>query len=81
MFRALSTFFVALVFAASAAAQGQAINGTIEGTVTDESGAVLPGVTGTLTDIDTGDTRASGANTGRPEGNRGTEIRRHGDHE
>src|SRR5947207_2088313 len=45
MFRALSIFFVALAFAASVSAQGQAINGTIEGTVTDESGAVLPGVT------------------------------------
>ena len=41
MFRALSTFLVSLAFAASAAAQGQAINGTIEGTVTDESGAEI----------------------------------------
>jgi hypothetical protein len=57
MFRALATLVVSLVFAASAAAQGQAINGTIEGTVTDESGAVLPGVTVTLANADTGDTR------------------------
>jgi carboxypeptidase family protein len=57
MFRALSALFISVAFAASAAAQGQAINGTIEGTVTDESGAVLPGVTITLTNIDTGETR------------------------
>jgi hypothetical protein len=41
-----------------AGAQGQAINGTIEGTVTDESGAVLPGVVVTVTNADTGDTRS-----------------------
>lgn len=35
-------------------AQSQAINGTIEGTITDASGAVLPGVTVTLTNTDTG---------------------------
>jgi len=58
MFRALSAFLVSLALAASAAAQGQAINGTIQGTVTDESGAVLPGVTVTLANVDTGDTRA-----------------------
>lgn len=38
--------------------QSQAINGTIEGTVSDSSGAVLPGVTVTLTNTDTGAVRS-----------------------
>ncbi len=37
-----------------AAAQSQAINGTIEGTLKDAQGGVLPGVTVTLTNVDTG---------------------------
>jgi len=37
--------------------QSQAINGTIEGTVKDASGAVLPGVTVTVTNTDTGTQR------------------------
>jgi Carboxypeptidase regulatory-like domain/TonB dependent receptor len=37
-----------------AAAQSQAINGSIEGTVRDNSGAILPGVTVTVTNTDTG---------------------------
>jgi hypothetical protein len=57
MFRALFALFLTLAVAASAAAQGQAINGTIEGIVADESGGVLPGVTLTVTNTDTGDTR------------------------
>jgi hypothetical protein len=57
MFRALLAFLFVLGLTNSAAAQGQAINATVEGTVTDESGAVLPGVTVTLTNTDTGDTR------------------------
>jgi hypothetical protein len=57
MFRALLALLLSLSLASVAAAQGQAINATIEGTVTDESGAVLPGVTVTLTNTDTGDTR------------------------
>jgi hypothetical protein len=40
--------------AAPAWAQSTAVNGTIEGTVSDSSGAVLPGVTVTVTGIDTG---------------------------
>jgi hypothetical protein len=47
-----------LVAAASTtAAQSTAINGSIEGIVSDESGGVLPGVTVTITNLDTGDTR------------------------
>jgi hypothetical protein len=46
---------LALCLAApSASAQSQAINGTIEGTLTDTTGAVLPGVTVTVTNAETG---------------------------
>ena len=58
MFRGVVTFLLALSVASLAGAQGQAINGTIEGTVTDESGGVLPGVVVTVTNVDTGDTRS-----------------------
>lgn len=37
-------------------AQSQAINGTIEGTIADSSGGVLPGVTVTVTNLETGAT-------------------------
>lgn len=37
-----------------ASAQSTAVNGTIEGTVVDNSGAVLPGVTVTVLNVDTG---------------------------
>ena len=57
MNRVFVAVLLLLAFAAPAAAQGQAINGTIEGTVTDASGGVLPGVTVTVTNTDTGDTR------------------------
>ena len=45
---------LSLALAAPAFAQSQAANGAIEGTVTDSSGAVLPGVTVTVTNLDTG---------------------------
>jgi hypothetical protein len=38
-------------------AQSQATNGSIEGTITDGSGAVLPGVTVTVTNVETGAAR------------------------
>jgi hypothetical protein len=38
-------------------AQSQSINGTIEGTVRDNSGGVLPGVSVTVTNADTGTSR------------------------
>ena len=57
MFRTITAFILSLAMAASAAAQSTAINGTIEGTVKDEQGAVLPGVTVTVTNIDTGEQR------------------------
>src|SRR4029079_8215227 len=60
MFRRVGFLFVALFVGMSVAhplAQSQAINGTIEGTITDQSGASLPGVSVTVTNVDTGDTR------------------------
>ena len=62
MFRVAGTWITALAIAIglSAAhpfAQSQAINGTIEGTITDQSGAALPGVSVTVSNVDTGDTR------------------------
>ena len=44
-------------FTGTAYGQSQAINGTIEGTVKDASGAVLPGVTVTITNTETGSQR------------------------
>src|SRR5688572_12323786 len=43
-----------LAVASPVFSQSQAINGSIEGTVKDPSGAVLPGVSVTLRNIDTG---------------------------
>ncbi len=43
--------------------QSQAINGTIEGTVKDAEGGVLPGVTVTITNTDTGAVRVVTTNT------------------
>lgn len=57
MSRILTAFLFALAIASPAFAQSQAINGTIEGTVLDDQGAVLPGVTVTVANLDTGDTR------------------------
>jgi hypothetical protein len=53
----LGRVFVAVALTAAAvpaAAQSQAMNGTIEGTVRDNTGAILPGVTVTVTNTDTG---------------------------
>jgi ABC-type protease/lipase transport system fused ATPase/permease subunit len=44
---------LSLTLAAPALAQSQAANGTIEGTITDASGGVLPGVTVTITNLGT----------------------------
>jgi hypothetical protein len=57
MSRILTALIATLALATSAFAQSQSINGTIEGTIVDAQGAVLPGVTVTVTNIDTGDTR------------------------
>jgi len=54
----LSAAFASLAFAAPALAQSQAANGAVEGTVVDTSGGVLPGVTVTITNIETGAERS-----------------------
>ncbi len=57
---------LAIVLAAGVAqpafSQSQAINGVVEGTVTDSSGAVLPGVTLTVRNTDTGAERVVTSN-------------------
>jgi hypothetical protein len=57
MFRLILALFLGFATAMPAAAQSTAINGSIEGVVTDDSGAVLPGVTVTIDNLDTGDSR------------------------
>jgi hypothetical protein len=57
MLRILSAFILSLAIGSSALAQSTAINGTIEGTVRDGQGALLPGVTVTVTNVDTGEQR------------------------
>ncbi len=57
MLRTFTAFILSLAIGSTAFAQSQAINGTIEGTVVDAQGAVLPGVTVTVANIDTGDQR------------------------
>ena len=59
--RSLAAVFfaiAALLGAASAHAQSTAANGAIEGTVVDNSGGVLPGVTVTVSNTETGTTRS-----------------------
>ena len=55
----LSAFAVALllVFNFNALAQSQALNGQIEGTVTDSTGAIIPKASVTILNIETGTTR------------------------
>jgi carboxypeptidase family protein/TonB-dependent receptor-like protein len=52
--RTISSLLVCLALAVPAWAQSQAANGAIEGTISDSSGGVLPGVTVTITNIETG---------------------------
>jgi len=63
MFRALSLSVFCALFAmatpTSATAQAQAANGNIEGIVRDTTGAALPGVSVTVTNMDTGTARTS----------------------
>jgi hypothetical protein len=54
MLRLLFSALLSVSLAAPALAQSQAANGTIEGTVSDSSGGVLPGATVTITNVDTG---------------------------
>jgi len=54
MLKSCFVAMLALALAAPARAQSQAANGSIEGTITDTSGGVLPGVAVTITSADTG---------------------------
>ena len=54
MVKYLLSALLSVSLTAPAFAQSQAANGTIEGTVTDSSGGVLPGATVTITNLDTG---------------------------
>jgi carboxypeptidase family protein/TonB-dependent receptor-like protein len=58
MVKKLFSFLFLIALATPAFAQSQAANGAIEGTIVDSSGGVLPGVTVTLTNIDTGAERS-----------------------
>lgn len=58
MARTVTALVLTLAIATAAAAQSTAINGTIEGTIKDDQGGVLPGATVTVTNVDTGDTRS-----------------------
>ena len=58
MLRVLFSALLSLTLTAPAFAQSQGANGAIEGTVSDSSGGVLPGVTVTITHLDTGTERA-----------------------
>ena len=54
MFKLILSALLSLSLTAPAFAQSQGANGAIEGTVSDSSGGVLPGVTVTITNLDTG---------------------------
>jgi hypothetical protein len=58
MLKYILSALLSLSLAAPALAQSQAANGAIEGTVSDSSGGVLPGVTVTVTNVDTGAERS-----------------------
>lgn len=58
MLKYILSALLSVSLAAPALAQSQAINGTIEGTVTDSSGGVLPGVTVTVVNTETGAERS-----------------------
>jgi Carboxypeptidase regulatory-like domain len=66
MFKVLAAGLLAAVAVlaapVAAAAQAQAANGNIEGSVHDTTGAALPGVTVTVTNMDTGSSRTSMTN-------------------
>jgi hypothetical protein len=58
MLKYILSALLSLSLAAPAMAQSQGANGAIEGTVSDSSGGVLPGVTVTITNTDTGAERS-----------------------
>src|SRR5687768_15340073 len=58
MFRAVAGALLGAFLATFAFAQSQAANGSFEGTVSDVQQGVLPGVTVTITNVDTGAERS-----------------------
>ena len=58
MLKYILSALLSLSLTAPALAQSQGANGAIEGTVSDSSGGVLPGVTVTVTNVDTGTERS-----------------------
>lgn len=56
------SFLILLASAAPSFAQSQAVNATVEGTIVDQSAGALPGVTVTIANLDTGDTRVVATN-------------------
>jgi carboxypeptidase family protein/TonB-dependent receptor-like protein len=58
MIKATVAALISLVLAVPLLAQSTAANGSIEGTISDASGGVLPGVTVTVTNVDTGAERS-----------------------
>src|SRR3984893_7097591 len=58
MLKYILSALLSLSLAAPALAQSQAANGAIEGTISDSSGGVLPGVTVTISNTDTGTERS-----------------------
>ncbi|HEV3059383.1 MAG TPA: TonB-dependent receptor [Vicinamibacterales bacterium] len=60
--RMLLLAFLSLLVSAPALAQSTAANGAIEGTVSDTQGGVLPGVTVTVFNVDTGTERSTVTN-------------------
>src|SRR3954454_1525523 len=58
MLKYILSALLSLSLTAPALAQSQAANGAIEGTISDSSGGVLPGVTVTITNVDTGTERS-----------------------
>jgi hypothetical protein len=58
MLKYILSALLSLSLTAPAFAQSQGANGAIEGTVSDSSGGVLPGVTVTVTNVDTGAERS-----------------------
>jgi carboxypeptidase family protein/TonB-dependent receptor-like protein len=58
MFKYIFSALLSLSLTAPALAQSQGANGAIEGTISDSSGGVLPGVTVTVTNVDTGAERS-----------------------
>src|SRR5216684_3722380 len=62
MLRAVLVVLLSVGLALPALAQSQATTGSIEGTIVDTSGGVLPGVTLTITNTDTGAERSAVTN-------------------